>query len=378
LSATLYTDAGPSSQRSLDYPLALGDFDGDGNLDIALANNVDGGMSAGSVAIFFGVGDGTFDAVIQYGSTAEQPNLFYSPVNVFAVSLGSPPGTALIVSDVGPTPDDSRIEVVRVAPDRSLNLIAEVPTVPLSEGSGSLTAVDLTGDGIPDFIVGGILHNNDHAALQTLLGGDGGSWSPKTYLEYSDFQNGITGDFNEDGRPDLIAAPIADDHQLVLLLGNGDGTFSEWKYVGSASLDSEAFLIGDLNEDGHLDVLLDYGWSWGIDLWSVLLGQGDGTFTIGPSVSIGAVDVPTGLQDVNGDGHLDFVGSAGLPSWGGTGIRIALGNGDGTFQPWFDLPMESAGESGLAVGDVNNDGRPDLVAADLTGKSVSIYLNNCR
>jgi hypothetical protein len=93
-------------------------------------------------------------------------------------------------------------------------------------------------------------------------------------------------------------------------------------------------LIGDLNEDGHLDVLL-YS-SSGDGSFALLLGRGDGTFAPGPTPSLQPASIAA-LVDLNHDGHLDFVGGGGYDG----NIDVALGNGDGTFQQELFVPAAS-------------------------------------
>jgi hypothetical protein len=102
-------------------------------------------------------------------------------------------------------------------------------------------------------------------------------------------------------------------------------------------------LAGDLNGDQMVDLMAS---------GKVLLGNSDGTFQ--PALDSGAVDT-WALADLNRDGRLDAV------SFGSNGFDVQLGNGDGTFQPVQTYGYENGGYNAAAMGDINNDGNPDVV-----------------
>ena len=178
----------------------------------------------------------------------------------------------------------------------------------------------------------------------------------------------VVGDFNGDGKPDVAVVSLANS-SVEIFLGNGDGTFTQ--AVNSPVMLSiyPSFIVaGDFNGDGKLDLV---AFESSGDA-TILLGNGDGTFTIGSSINYGSYFEATAaaVGDFNGDGKLDL---AVTNYYEGT-VTILLGNGDGTFTPAGNSPATVAYAQFIAVGDFNGDGKPDL--AVLGGGSLTILLGN--
>lgn len=171
----------------------------------------------------------------------------------------------------------------------------------------------------------------------------------------------VSGDLSGDGKLDIVTAGS----QLSVLLGNGDGTFTLASRFGKGS--TFGVSIGDFTRDGKLDVAS----SDGRDRLLVFLGNGDGTFTRGSSPQVGAVATQLVSQDLNGDGKLDLVAAA-------LNILVLLGNGDGTFKAPVTYQCCSSSPNAMVMGDFNGDGRPDVATpfSAVGGYEVSILLGN--
>jgi hypothetical protein len=159
------------------------------------------------------------------------------------------------------------------------------------------------------------------------------------------------GDFNGDGIPDLVTLNNSDS-TMTVLLGNGDGTFTAMPAFSLGS-NPESIAVGDFNGDGILDLAIS---TLGSQDLTILLGNGDGTFTLKSSPLAGNGPTFIAVGDFNGDGIPDL---ATIESDDGT-VKVLQGNGDGTFTTGYVLDIGRNAASALAVGDFNGNGILDL------------------
>jgi hypothetical protein len=185
------------------------------------------------------------------------------------------------------------------------------------------------------------------------------------------------GDFNGDHKLDIVTANSGS-NTVSVLLGNGDGTFKPASnYLADTGTNYVA--VGDFNGDGKLDIVtlnLTAG-----DL-SVLLGNGDGTFQAPKNFSLppapsGASQLPwaVAVGDVNRDGKLDLVVTAQTVTYPQLGyVDVLLGNGDGTFTAGNIYQLrDPPPQYSVALADVMGGGKLDIVVPNYTGKSISLF-----
>jgi uncharacterized repeat protein (TIGR01451 family) len=180
----------------------------------------------------------------------------------------------------------------------------------------------------------------------------------------------VAADLLGNGHVDLVVANSVDG-TVEVFLGNGDGTFQSPEiYTLGATPASVA--VASLRGNGKLDIVTANPTN---NTVSILLNNGDGTFTLQPALSTGSTDLgPTAviLADVNGDGKPDLI-TANISS--GT-VSVFLGNGNGTFGSPQSFSTGGSGPISVAAGDVNGDGKADLVVANENSNTVSVLLGN--
>ncbi len=178
-------------------------------------------------------------------------------------------------------------------------------------------------------------------------------------------QDLTTAEFTTSGHLDLAVATGND--TVSILLGTGTGTFPTHVQYAVPG-DPVAIIHGDFNGDGKQDLVTADQYTSEV---SVLLGNGDGTFQGHVEYAVGAKPVALAAGDFNGDGKLDLA----VVNYNGNTVSILLGNGDGTFQAQKTYATGN-GPSGVAVGDFNGDGKLDLAIPNNSDNTVSILLGN--
>lgn len=236
---------------------------------------------------------------------------------------------------------------------------------------GPIVVADFNGDGKQDMAV----LNADSSEVTILLGNGDGTFSvaASSPATGSNPNQLAVGDFNGDGIPDL-AVTSDSSNTVLILLGNGDGTFTQAPNSPAVSGDPFSIAVGDFNGDGKLDLAVTDMYD---DTISILLGNGDGTFAPATTLHCGSKGSPIAVADFTGDGKLDL--AVGVPGANGTGdsVTILAGNGDGTFNaPPAGTAVSSNSISSLAVGDFNGNGVPDLVLTDSATGTFTVFLGD--
>jgi FG-GAP-like repeat len=196
-------------------------------------------------------------------------------------------------------------------------------------------------------------------------------------------------DVNGDGIPDLVVAscqPISApscgnlgesaEGRIIVLLGNGDGTFGAPLTYDSGTANANSVEVADVNLDGKPDLVVASCGPSGTQqcggpdggVVSVLLGNGDGSFQSAITNRSGGISATSvKVADVNGDGKPDIIAANVFDTYynakSGT-VGVLLGNGDGTFSSVVPYSSGRVGATSVAVADVNADDKLDAIVGN--------------
>jgi hypothetical protein len=326
------------------FAVVAADFTGNGRLDLAVANSGDN-----DVSVLLNKGDGTFESQATY-------------------TVGSQP-QALVAGDFR---GDGRIDLaiansgentVSVLPGNGDGTFATQVTYTVGSGPTGLAAGDFRGDGRTDLAVA----NSGSNTVSVLLSNGDGTFAPQVTYNVGSFPYAlVAADFRGDGRTDLAVANQNDD-DVSVLLGNGDGTFGPQATYAVGHFPF-ALVAGDFQGNGRIDLAVA---SSGTGDVSVLLGKGDGTFAPQATYTAGLAPITLVAGDFRGDGRTDLAVGNALSN----DVSVLLGNGDGTFAPQVTYAV-GPGPQAVVAGDFNNDGRTDLAIADSGGDDVTVLVSN--
>jgi hypothetical protein len=315
--------------------MAIGDLDGDGNVDVVLS------VQYATIETYHGNGDGSFTL-----------RSSQKPANILT-------GSSLVLTDLN---GDGKLDLISCAGTFNSTPTALVTFRGRGDGTfdagvtqpanSSLVPIiidiaigDFNGDGFTDVL---------ESSIQLATGRGDGSFNAPTTIPTLSGREGrpIVGDFNSDGKLDYISLRA---HAALIHLGHGNGKFTD----GATYTTGESFsgTVADLDGDGKLDVIIS-----GNDLVTVMRGNGDGTFAVQSYVA--NAFYPLAVADFDGDHHVDVLVSP-TPT-----LLLLHGNGDGTLAAYrkdFIAPAPATeffplnSPSGLGAGDFDGDGKPDAV-----------------
>lgn len=242
-------------------------------------------------------------------------------------------------------------------------LFAPAPNSPIAVagGPGNVALADVNQDAKLDLVVA----CGKSRSMTVLLGLGNGQFRATRHSPFSvpDHPHEIVlGDVNSDGRPDFVFASH-DSYGITLMLGDGSGGFdvapnSPVTMKEGQHPHTHGLAIGDFNGDGKLDFVTANSADNDV---AVVFGDGRGGFAraAGSPFSVGKSPYPLTLGDLDNDGHLDIVSTSTAPA--SRALTVLFGNGRGGFQP-SQVPMRTVTPWFVVIGEVNGDGKPDMVS----------------
>jgi hypothetical protein len=329
------------------YPssVAVGDVDGDGDLDLLVANQF-----RDMVSVRLNDGAGTFSG------TQEVP-------------VGSRP-TSVALGDVDGDGDldlltaNNSSGTVSVRLNDGAGTFSGTQEVPVGSNSFSVAVGDVDSDGDLDLLTANYTSNT----VSVRLNDGAGTFSGTQEVPVGSNPSSVAvGDVDSDGDLDLLAANY-NSNTVSVRLNDGAGLFSGTQEVAVGSNPSSV-AVGDVDSDGDLDLLAANFSSGNV---SVLLNDGAGTFSGAQEVDVDGPPRSVAVGDVDGDGDLDLL----TPNSRGSWVSVRLNDGAGTFSGTqeVEVAMRSFPIS-VAVGDVDGDGDLDLLTANYNSNTVSVRLN---
>jgi hypothetical protein len=320
-------------------------------------------FSSNDVSILLGNGDGTFQKARQFSTTLGPSALGVADFN----GDGIPD---LAVTEYGF--NSSTLQIFLGNGDGTFTAGASYTNV---SDPYDVTVADFNGDGHPDLAIA----NNGTNVVSVMLGRGDGTFGKAHNYTVPLPERVIAADVNGDNHPDLAVlaycgrnVQVCKSGAVAILLNDGTGKFSKPAYYSVKGVGPDGVTAADLNHDGRIDLVVANNNFQQPSIMSVLNGNGDGTFGHPVHYNVGAGPAGVALTDINGDGKLD----AAVANTAGTSLSMLFGKGNGRFKsaktiafPSNSLPIS------VTAADFNGDQAPDLAVALSYANEVAVLLN---
>jgi uncharacterized repeat protein (TIGR01451 family) len=360
--------------------VVVGDFNGDGKSDMAVAN-----FGSANVSILLGNGDGTYQPAVNFDAGL-------SPNSIAVGDFNGNGKLDLAVFQAGNT-SNATAGAISILLGNGNGTFQAPKTTALTEFSSVVAVADFNLDQKSDLAVSSVDSSTGAAVvtLSILLGKGDGTFQPAKQTPVPNPSGGAlaSADFNRDSKPDLAVVTSAG---ILILLGKDDGTFLQRATVAVADgFTPNSVQTADLNLDGGPDLVVRSSQSgrgrcpgcppWTIQHLSSFFSNGDGSFqgehmiatassTSFSIFSSGDSIAEVAVGDFNGDGKVD-VAYRRIKSGSGASLEIVLGKGNGSFSS--PVVMSDLGPV-LVAENLNADKLSDLIARG-TANDIAVLLN---
>jgi hypothetical protein len=331
--------------------VALGDFNGDGKLDVAVTN----GGTYDMVSILPGTGSGTLKAAVPFGTN-------FGPAGIASADFNGDGKTDIVTADNG-SPFGVPVATISVLLSNGKDMFAartdySVGSESLAGAYTGIAAAVLTANGKPDLIVP-ITYADVPYEFSILKNKGNGTFDAAVNYALPISPDAVAaGDFNNDHRADIAVTNFGGNGSITVLLNSGTGTFPSYTTYPINGY-GYGIAVGDFNKDGNLDIVATNGTQSTV---SVLLGNGTGAFPTFTAYPTGSGPYGVVVGDFNGDGWPDI---AVANEFGGTvSILINKADGSGTFLPKVDYAAAGGGAPlAITAGSFRGNGIIDLAVA---------------
>jgi hypothetical protein len=359
---------------------------------LSISNGTDTVTGSSSSILNFPIsrgGDTTYDAFLQYQTldgTAIAGTDYTAAIGSLIIPAGMSSGTIPVTVAGSMVNQASKTFQMVMAGGGGAKSFTPSFAAQQTFGAGSVpqavVAADLNGDGRPDLIVANLSSNNVSVLLNTTAPGA----SPASFATQATFATGsnpisvAVADINGDGLPDLIVANISSNTVSVLLNTTTPGA-STPSFATQATFvtgnEPESIAVADINGDGLPDLIVANGSSHTV---SVLLnttspGASTPSFAGQQTFVVGLVPVSVAAADLNGDGKPDLIVANQIDNTVSVLLNTTTpGSGTASFAAHHDFATGTLPNS-VVVADVNGDGKPDVIVANISSNTVSVLLN---
>jgi hypothetical protein len=364
LSTSSFSLAGEYGAGVYPFAIAISDLDDDGKIDIVTANSVSNNITI--LKNTSTTGTVSFNTKTDYITGTD-------PKRIAIGDLDGDGKPDIVVTNFN-AGNASTISVFKNTSNGGSISFAEKVDYSTGNGSIDVAIADLNGDGRPDLIVSS--GNSGFFSFFKNISSSAGTISfaaKQDYTLHSHPDNITIADIDRDGKPDLITSNFSD-NTISIFRNNSTGgyLFFDEKIDYPAGSNPSFITTGDMDGDGKIDIILSNYSSGSISFFRNLGVRALVSFAPKQDLLTGVSNIA--IADLDGDGKPDIFAGRGLNGKASILQNTYSGTGGFSFAPGVDF-VASEYDTYVSVGDLDGDGKPELLVANTTANSVSIFKN---